>query len=303
MAAHPAHDVVGHRPGVQRGAAFGGDAVQHGCQRRVAQQRAHRVRAAVGTVEVGAGLRVAAQRLLVGQLLVQPGADCEAALGQADGRLQQLCPGQAAMGAVRGLQQPHGAGHADRAAAHHRLLERHGLAVGTDEQALVGRCGRRLAAIPGLHAPAVPVQQKGTTANAAALRLDQGQHHLHRHRRIHRAAAGPQHLQPGRGGQWVGGCHAEAAEGPAGLVGEQGHVAGQRWQVRRRGGGWRAGTARQQHQGRQLPGPRPPPRHAPALAARAWSMSQRMSSMCSSPTDSRTMSGGTPAASCCSSLS
>ena len=48
---------------------------------------------------------------------------------------------------------------------------------------------------------------EGAAANAARLRLDQAQHHLHGHGRVGCRAAGAQHIAAGLGGQRVGRDH------------------------------------------------------------------------------------------------
>ena len=67
---------------------------------------------------------------------------------------------------------------------------------------------------------AVVVQQKSTSADATGLRLYQGQHHLHRNRRVHCCAACLQHLVTRITGQRVGRGHAALFEVPTrfGLV-------------------------------------------------------------------------------------
>ncbi|MNP44790.1 hypothetical protein D3C76_1386670 [compost metagenome] len=105
------------------------------------------------------------------------------------------------------FQCPQHTGDSHRATADLRGPERHRATVGLQEQRFGHGGRRRLAAIVGLHLLAIPVQDEPPTANAAGLRLDQGQHHLHGDRRIDRAAAGPQHRSPGLAGQRVGSRH------------------------------------------------------------------------------------------------
>ncbi len=72
----------------------------------------------------------------------------EAVFGQRDRRREQRRPRQPAMLAMRGLQEAHDAGHADRPAADHRVVEVERLAV--PEEAIGARGGRRrLAAVVG----------------------------------------------------------------------------------------------------------------------------------------------------------
>jgi len=103
------------------------------------------------------------------------------------------------VGAVSRLQQPHDTGHADRAAAHHRVVEAQRLARGIEEHGGRGAGRRRLASVERGERPArrVPVQEEGATADAGGLRLDQVEHELHRDRGVDRAAALAQHGNPG----------------------------------------------------------------------------------------------------------
>ena len=150
MALHPAHDVGRYRARVQSVSATGRDAPQHLGQRRVAQPVADRMGLAIGAVKVGRSLGVKTQPVVVLQQAVQAWADGKTLLGQLDRRLHQRRPGQPALGPVRRLQHAQRARHAHGAAAHHRLHECHRLAVRQQEQPLVHRCGRGLAAVPGL---------------------------------------------------------------------------------------------------------------------------------------------------------
>jgi hypothetical protein len=63
------------------------------------------------------------------------------------------------------------------------------------------------------------MQQEGAAADAAGLRLDQRQHHLHRNGGVERAAAGLEHLVARVGGQRVGRGHGKLLRCPARLVG------------------------------------------------------------------------------------
>lgn len=149
---------------------------------------------------------------------MQPGADGEALVGQRDGGLEQARPGQLAVLAVGLREHRHRAGGAHRAAAGHGHHEGQGLALFVEEELLVGPGGRGLAAIEGLDAAPVVVQQEGTAADAAGLRLHQREHHLHGDGRVHRAAAGAQDARAGLSGQRVGRRHGLAREGPARLT-------------------------------------------------------------------------------------
>ena len=121
------------------------------------------------------------------------------------------------------FQHANGAGHTNRLATHHSLHEGHGLAIGLDEQVLRGGSRRGFAAVIGLHHRTVGMQQEGTATDAAGLRLDQGEHHLHRHGSIDCAAAGFEHLVTGIGGQRVGRRYRKTPGGPArfGLLGRR----------------------------------------------------------------------------------
>ena len=116
------------------------------------------------------------------------------------------------------LQHAHGAGHPHRETAGGGLHEGHRLALLVEEELAVDGGRRGLAAVIGGHLVTVVVHQKGAAADPAGLGLHQGQHHLHGHRGVDGAAAGPQHLVAGVGGQRVGGGHREALRGPAGLL-------------------------------------------------------------------------------------
>ena len=121
---------------------------------------------------------------------------------------------------MRHLEHAHRAGRADRAATDHAVVKRHGLAVGTDEEVFVGRCRRGFAAIKGFDFASVGMQEKSAAANAARLRLDQRQHHLHGNGRINGRAAGLESLVARFGGQWVGRRNGEFGGRPAGLGGK-----------------------------------------------------------------------------------
>lgn len=65
---------------------------------------------------------------------------------------------------------------------------------------------------------AVVVQQERPATDAARLRFDQGQHHLHGNGSIHRAAAGAQNLVPRIGGQGIGRGDRQFLVGPTGFL-------------------------------------------------------------------------------------
>jgi len=201
---------LGHRSLVQGLRALGRDVLQQPGQLGILQPMADRPGLALAVVEVGGGDWVLPEVRVSGQQLVEPRTDPKALFGQLDGRLEQAGPGQLAMLPVRQLQHAQAARHADRAAADHGVGEGHRLAVGPEEQPLVGFGRRGLAAIKGLDRAAIEMQQECAAADAAGLGLDQGQHHLHRDGGVQRAAAGPDDLVAGLGGQRVGCRHGKA---------------------------------------------------------------------------------------------
>ena len=258
MAAQLGDHVARHRAFLKRHRSALGHVAQHSGKRRVAQQRARRLRAAVGLEKIGARFGIVAHRRgrLVAQQCGQARADREALFGQLDGRLEQRLPRQLAVLGVGQFQRAQHARRAHRAPTDDALHEVHGLAV-LHEQVGRGGGGRGLAAVVGQRLVAIEMQQEQATADARRLRLDEVQHHLHRDRRIDRAAAGLQHLEAGVGGQRVGGGDHEFLRRPTGLLGEaaggfgcplrprRGHVVKlRRWRWRWR---WRcAGAGAQQ---------------------------------------------------------
>ena len=84
----------------------------------------------------------------------------------------------------------HGARHAGRAAAQHRLAERQGRPFGRRTgPACAGRAPSRGRCRRSPRCPGVVEDHEGAAAEARALRLDQAQHRLHGHRGVHRRAA------------------------------------------------------------------------------------------------------------------
>jgi len=134
---------------------------------------------------------------------MQPRRYGKAGLGEADRRFEQLRPGEPAVLPVDGFKHAQYARRADRTAADHGVVEGHRLVAG-HEKALVRRSGRRLAAVEGLHPPAIEMQHEGAAADAGTLWFDQVEHHLHGDRRIDRRATGAQDLATGVGSQWIG---------------------------------------------------------------------------------------------------
>ena len=233
--AHLGHDGLGHVALQQRLRALPRDGPQHRSQLGVLQHMAHGPGFAGGVVEVGGGHGVFGQEFVVGQQGVEPRADLEAALGQLDGGLEQLRPCQLAMLAVCQLQHAHRARNAHRAAAHDGVVEGQGLAVRADEELVGDGSGCCFAPVIGFHAGTRSMQQEGAAANAARLRLDQRQHHLHRNGRVDGRAARLEHLVARVGGQRVGRGHGKLFSGPARFfggarraLGLAGHGVGQR---------------------------------------------------------------------------
>ena len=180
---------------------------------------AHGPGLSAGVIEIRCRHGVFGQVLFIRQQGMQPWADLETAFGQHDSGLEQGGPGHLAVRAVGHFQHAQGAGHTDRTASHHAVMEGHGFAVGIEEKFFVSAGGRSLAAVVGFDGLAVGVQQECPTANAAGLGLHQGEHHLHGDGRIDGRAPGLEYLVTGIGRQRVGGCHSKLGCGPAGLFG------------------------------------------------------------------------------------
>ena len=184
------------------GAAFG-NAPERGGVGGIDEQGTDGQRLALCRVEIGARTRLR-QAALARQQRVQPRRHGEAVLRQRNGGREQRGPFQSAMPSVRDLEQPHGAGHADRLAANNGGVERHRLAV--LHEAVRRRCGgRRLAAVVGDEPLRLAVVHKHERAAAQArgLRLHQPQHQLHGNGRVHRAAALLQYPCAGVDGQRI----------------------------------------------------------------------------------------------------
>ena len=244
VALHLAGDGLGHLTLQQCRRPLVGDALQHRSQLRVAQHMADGPGLASRVVKIGGGHRVFLQVRLAGQQRGHARADGKTLCGQRDGRAKQLRPRQAPVLLVCQCQHGYCTRNAHRATADNRICKLEGLAAVVQKQPRCGAGRGGLAAVKGLRGLAVKVQQKGPTANAAALWLHQGQHHLYRDGCVHRAATGAQHLLPGVGGQRVGGGHSVTAGGPARLGGAAGGAFGlQGYCVLPSGGG--AGAARQ----------------------------------------------------------
>ena len=220
MTLHAPRDVGGNRAKVERCCTFFGNGAQHLGQGRIFQGVADRTWQALRVIEIAAGLRIAAQRLLSDEQLVQSRADRKAALSQFDRRLEQDRPGKSAMLAMGLGQHRHNTGCRDRKTTDDGLRHSQGLAISAQEHRRLDRSGSGLATIPGLHRAAVPMHQKCATTDATGLRLDQGQHHLHGDRRIERRAAGLQNLVASLDRQRIRRSHCKMFSRPAWLGGQ-----------------------------------------------------------------------------------
>ncbi|MNQ78431.1 hypothetical protein D3C85_933400 [compost metagenome] len=218
MLVHLGHHGLGERPPIEGVGPLPGQGLQHPGQRRVAEPATGSPWGAIRQIEVGAGVRILGQIGILLQQGGQPWADDEALLGERDGRLEQLGPGQLAIALMGQRQRAHRAGDTDRTTAHHAVVERHRLAV-PHKQLICRRGGGGLPAIHRAHPLAIPHQQQGATADAGGLGLHQGQHQLDGDGGIHRAAAGLDDLIAGIHRQRVGGGHHEVTALPALLVG------------------------------------------------------------------------------------
>ena len=168
-----------------------------------------------GVIKIRRCHRVFFQVRVAGQQGVQARAECKALFCQRDGRPKKISPGQFAVLAVRQLEHAHGAGHADRPPADHGLVKGQGFAIGVQQQVWRSALRRRFTAIKGLGVTAVEVQQKSTATDAAGLRLDQTEHHLHGYRGIYRGAAGFEGLVARISGQRIGRRHGKTPGCPA----------------------------------------------------------------------------------------
>ena len=204
MAGDGRHDVLGDLAGVEGIRTFVGDCAQGLGEGRVLENGPDRLRLAVGLVEIGAGDRIVLKEFLLRQEPVEARRDRKAVLREAGRGLDHLRPGELAPVPVRGLKKAQGARHADRAAAHHRIVELHRLAVRTEKA--LGLCGRRrhLAPVERRHGRSVPEDHEGAAADAGALRLDEIEDELNGNRGVDGAAAGGKNLPAGLGGQRIG---------------------------------------------------------------------------------------------------
>ena len=125
---------------------------------------------AIGAVEVRGGDGVRAQERVGCDLALQPRTDRESIFRERDGGLEQCGPRQLPMLAMREFQHAYRAGHADRAPAHDRGRERHGLAVASHEEVARRPGGGRFAAVVRFDLAAVVMQQQGTPADAARVK-------------------------------------------------------------------------------------------------------------------------------------
>ena len=171
----------------------------------------HRPGLAVGRVEIGRGGRLLRQRLVAGQQRVQARRYRKALLGQADGRREQVRPGQLAVLLVRQLQPAQQSRRGHGHAVVDGLREGQGLAVGIKEAVLASGHRRGFTGIVGQDAllPRRVQHQESAAADAGGLRLDQVQHQLRGDGRIHGAAASPQHFVARARGPGIGRHHHE----------------------------------------------------------------------------------------------
>ena len=108
-----------------------------------------------------------------------------------------------------GGQHGNGARYADRQAAVLGFQVAVGLAVGIQKHVAVSPRRRGFSTVVNADGPrrAVEIGHESPATETRALRLYETQHGLDRHRRIHRAAARPQHGRAGLARQRVGGDH------------------------------------------------------------------------------------------------
>ena len=217
MVSHFVHHGLCDRTLVKSIRSAMGNALQHLGQTRVLQAVTDRPSLAVGLVKVGPGLGVLLQIGGTAQQLMQPVSHRKPVLGQGNGGFEQTRPGQAAMGAVRQFEHAQHTGHTHRQAAMGRLAHVHGAAFAHEQVFGGGRWGG-FAPVVGPHALAVVVEQKCPAANAARLRLDQVEHHLHSDGRVQCRPALAQDVQARLAGQGVGGAHALACKVNAALA-------------------------------------------------------------------------------------
>ena len=207
---HLVHHGLRHLTLVESRHALAGDALQQRGQGWVAQHVPDGMGLAIGLVKVGQGGGVKSQIGIGRELCMQARADGKPVGGPADRRFKQPRPGQASVLLMRQCQHVQHTGGAHGTSAHHRLVKRHGLTQCVEQQVFAGSGRRALASVKGLHPCALAVQQECPTAQAAGLRLDQSQDHLHGHGGVHRRATGLQHLEARLGGQGVGCGHRPA---------------------------------------------------------------------------------------------
>ncbi|CAJ1822135.1 hypothetical protein LMBIIBHN_02988 [Aeromonas salmonicida] len=214
MLAHLGYHGLGQRPLIEGIRPLCGQGAQHLGQCRVGERAAGRPWCAVGQIEVGAGIRVFGE---IGVFCQQGGearADDKPLLREGDGGLEQRSPGQLAIALMGQRQRPHCARRADRATAHHAVIEGHGLAI-LHEQLIRGGGRGRLATIHSRNLAAIPYQQQGAATDTGGLRLHQGQYQLHGDGGIHGAAARPDDLVARIHCQRIGRSHHEAMALPA----------------------------------------------------------------------------------------
>ena len=217
VGAHGRRDRHRQRPAMQRGRAIGGNRPQRLGERPVHQRLAGLQRGAIGVEEIRPRRRPRGQpRRIRGDHGGQARRHGKTLLGQPDGGGEQPLPRQLPIGTMHRFQHAQRTRHTDGPAAHTGHIKTHGLAVRSQEQVGPGRGRRGLAPVPGGHLPARRrvVQHHRPAAEAGRLRFHQRENGLRRDRRIHRRAAGAQHVEPSR--QAGNNPQAEANEEQAG---------------------------------------------------------------------------------------
>ena len=220
-------DLLGQGSSIEGGATVSGQSLQGAGEGGVAEQL-------VGWRGVTAGEIQRLKRSAVtdpdalgdGDGATQARAGTEPITGEADGRLQVVGPGQAAVLLMGVPEQSHGAGHTDGLEATGGLPPGQRLTGGT--QKIVRTAAQRgdLTAIEHLQRPllGIPVQQEPTTGEAGTLRFHHGQHRLGTHQRIHCRTASVECSHGGLAGEGIGGDDHRLACGcgddnPAGIGG------------------------------------------------------------------------------------
>ena len=180
--AHPRHDLLGYRPFLEGTRALLGQELHRVGQRRIGHAVALLLGAAVLVVIDLAQGGLVAQRLDEVEPAFEARRDDEAVAREADGRSEQVVPGELAALLVRHLEHGDRARHADRNARRHGLAEIERLAVGIEEHRRRRPRRRRLAAVVdrdgGIDRRAATTQHLHTGLDR--LRMGRGDHRLRR---------------------------------------------------------------------------------------------------------------------------